>query len=196
MTRAIPLPLAHRAVLLLALLALAAGCSTRIIPPLAPANPVPVYVTDYGRHSSVVIPTGDGCVMEYTYGDWDFFALGHGGWMNAARALTASRSACLGRRSVPLPPDGGDLAETLGCEHLLKFTVAQADVWALVTSLDARYREQIGTLIYSYQQDLFFVKDTERYALFHNCNHETAEWLRMLGCEVRGSAMTSKFTLK
>ena len=32
------------------------GCTPRIIPPAMPRNAVPIYVADYGRHSSLILP--------------------------------------------------------------------------------------------------------------------------------------------
>jgi hypothetical protein len=40
------------------------------------------------------------------------------------------------------------------------------------------------------------VKYAGGYGLCHNCNHATANWLRELGCTIRGPAMFSKFRVK
>jgi hypothetical protein len=56
-------------------LLLCGGCTTTIVPPRAPADPVSVYVTDYGRHSSILLPDPRGHLTEYAFGDWNWFAL-------------------------------------------------------------------------------------------------------------------------
>ena len=64
------------------------GCSWTVRPPAHPSSPVNVYLTDYGRHTSLILPTPDNRLAEYAFGDWDFFALGHAGFLNGIRALT------------------------------------------------------------------------------------------------------------
>jgi hypothetical protein len=36
-------------------------------------------------------------------------------------------------------------------------------------------------------------RDPARYHVFRNSNHATAEWLRELGCDVRGFPLLSNF---
>ena len=40
-------------------------------------EPVTVYVADYGVHSSLLLPTGDGRFVEYAFGDWGYAAQNH-----------------------------------------------------------------------------------------------------------------------
>src|SRR5262245_23066644 len=92
----------------------AVGCSATIVPPADPVNPVPVAITDYGRHASLVLPdeSGRGSV-EYAFGDWNWFAAGKNTPCDAAGALFASGQATLGRNIFPMPPDSPRLAKTL-----------------------------------------------------------------------------------
>src|SRR5437763_2604598 len=55
------LPMASlRWVLMLAVIGPIIGCGGTIVPPASPAHPVTVYVADYGRHSTLIMPTDDG----------------------------------------------------------------------------------------------------------------------------------------
>ena len=47
------------------------GCAMTFRPPVYPENPVTVVVLDHGRHSSLVLPRGDGGSVEYAYGEWE-----------------------------------------------------------------------------------------------------------------------------
>jgi hypothetical protein len=42
---------------------------------------------------------------------------------------------------------------------------------------------------------MWFVRSGEPYNALHNCNHLTARWLKSLGCQIRGTALFSKFRL-
>jgi len=57
-----------------ALLMLAGGCTSTVIPPKRVTDPAAVFLTDYGRHSSLLLPDREGRLVEYAFGDWDWFA--------------------------------------------------------------------------------------------------------------------------
>src|SRR4051794_37158104 len=50
------------------------GCGGPVRPPANVRDPVPIYVTDYGRHSTLLLPTDDGRLEEFAFGDWDWLA--------------------------------------------------------------------------------------------------------------------------
>src|SRR3954470_11864194 len=113
------------------LLVLSGGCATRVLPPSNPINPVTVYITDYGRHSSVLLPMGDGHLMEYSYGDWDFYALKKYRWYKGATALVVSDGSGLGRRIVADPGDDAELKKQLGSKRLMRVQIEQSKVMDL-----------------------------------------------------------------
>lgn len=185
-----------RRILLLIAVLQTAGCSATIVPPAAPENPVPVAITDYGRHASLVLPgvSGTGSV-EYAFGDWNWFAAGRNTPCDALGALFASGQATLGRNDIPLPPDSPRLAQTLNADGVIEIECSDDRVTALRRQLDQRFGARADRKVYNSTMNLYFVPDDEQYRLWHNCNHVTASWLRELGCEVKGSAYTSKFRL-
>jgi hypothetical protein len=172
------------------------GCSATIIPPPAPADPVTIAVTDYGRHASVVFPdnSGNGSV-EYTFGDWDWFAAGRNGATDAIQALLWSKGSTLGRRHVDMPPDSPALKDELLADKVILLRVPRDRAIALRDAMGERVRFRANQALYNQVMELHFVPDEERYGVFHNCNHVTARWLRLMGCEIKGNPMTSKFKL-
>jgi hypothetical protein len=178
---------------LVGLLALVGGCATRIVPPSNPANPVAVYITDYGRHSSILLPMGDGHLMEYSYGDWEFYALNKYKWYIGATKLVASDGSGLGRRIVANPGDDQALQKMINSRRLLRIEAEQSRVMELLTELDRRYCANIETMVYNDYAKSYFVKDVSHYWLFHTCNAMTAQWLEKLGCKVSGLAVISNF---
>jgi len=181
--------------LVLSLVALLGGCATTVIPPSNPANPVAVYITDYGRHSSILLPMGDGHLMEYSYGDWEFYALNQYKWYIGASKLFFSEGSGLGRRILAHPGDDEALHKMLGCKRLMRVDIEQSRVCELLEELDQRYSAKIETMVYNDYGHSYFVKDESHYWLFHTCNAMTAQWLEKLGCRVSGLAVISNFEL-
>ena len=180
----------------LLLLVLGSGCATKVMPPSNPVNPVAVYITDYGRHSSVLLPMGDGHLMEYTYGDWDFYALKKYKWYIGATALVVSDGSGLGRRIVADPGDYAALRKQLGSKRLMRVEIEQSKVMNLLAELDQRYNANIETMVYNDYAHIYFVKDPSHYWLLHTCNAMTAQWLEKLGCQVSGLAVMSNFEVE
>jgi hypothetical protein len=173
----------------------AGGCATRITPPPSPINPVAVYVTDYGRHSSILLPTGDGHLVEYSYGDWEYYALNKYRWYIGASKLIYSDASGLGRRVLAHPGDHQALHKFLGSKRLLHLYVEQSRVRDLLAELDTRYNQRLDTMIYNDYVKAYFVKDNSRYWFFNTCNAQTALWLKKLDCQVDGLAVMSNFQL-
>jgi len=183
--------------LLLILIATGAGgCATTVVPPPHPFEPVPVFLTDYGRHSSLLLPDPAGGFTEYAFGDWNWFALKRTGAGDALEALFFSPASTLGRRQLATPDDAADITAATKAERVTRIEVPRKRADGLRQDLETIYLRRIDTVTYQPYSDLWFVKTNGRYSLFHNCNHVTAEWLRELGCTVRGSAMFSNFKVK
>ena len=177
-------------------LILLCGCSATIIPPPAPHDPVTIALTDYGRHASVVFPDSDGRgSVEYTFGDWDWFAAGHNGPTDAVQAMLWSKGSTLGRRHVDLTPESSELIDELLAEKIILLRVPRDRADALRDALGEPFRARANQALYNQVMELHFIPDAEHYGLFHNCNHVTARWLREMGCETRGNPITSKFKL-
>ena len=177
--------------------AVLAGCGATVVPPASPAEPTTVYLCDYGVHSSLLLPTGGGRYVEYLYGDWNWAALDHTRWYDAIGAVFFSRQAALGRRfifapagrigPVPNPPPESEMSlvvDGIGCA-------------AVVKQLDARWESHRLTATVPTPAGGYFsyVRDDQPYGWLHDCNHQTADCLRAIGCEVHGPAMLSGFRI-
>lgn len=185
-------------VLVVAALTLAAGCSTTVVPPASPSEPVSVFLLDHGRTPSLVLPTPDGNMTRYVYGDWNWYALRNTGPIDGLRALFWPTQGTLGRRDLRGPPHADILHERVRVDTidgLFLVTVARADVERLRSRLDAEHRAGAEVALVE-ALDLQFVPHPRRYSYFHNSNHAVAGWLRELGCETQGLAFHSRWRVQ
>lgn len=75
-------------------------------------------------------------------------------------------------------------SETAGGQ-LLSFEVPGDRVNQLKHSLHTRFEQQIPDgQVYNRANNLSWVRDDQPYSVLHNSNHELAEWLRILDCQV------------
>lgn len=171
------------------------GCGPRITPPASPSHPVTVFVADYGRHSSLLLPDKHGGLVEFAWGDYAWFAQNHTGSGDAFSALFWSDGSGLGIRRLPTTPVYDELKKTLDAKRLLCFPAAADKAKTLREHLTAQIDLHDGQMIYSAKNKMYFVRDDDHYSFAHNCNHVTAAWLRELGCKVEGSILLSDFKL-
>jgi hypothetical protein len=172
------------------------GCGTTVVPPQARlSDPVPVYVADYGVHSSLLLPTPDGRFVEYNFGDWGYAAENRTMPQDAVGALLVSFQSGLGRRFFDLKPGEAEPKPAERPSRMNKVYCERNNVYELVRRLDQRYQAALKTQkpLRNPENGLEFVRDTERYGFANNCNHMTARSLEQLGCKVRGLVVSSKF---
>jgi hypothetical protein len=170
----------------------AGGCTT-VTPPARPSDPVAVYLCDYGIHSSLLLPAGDGRrFVEYAWGDWGYSAKNSAWPQDAFGALFLSGSSAFGRRFVDAQ-EGGRPPAVLhnGPDQTARVFAIEAPrerVAALVRELDARYAEgaRAGRTIYNPVNQVTYVPDRRHYSIFNNCNHFTNSCLQQLGCQIGG----------
>lgn len=174
----------HRT-LLAAVLALLGGCTNVVTPPETPSAPTEVLLLDHGHHASLVLP-GGGEVVRYAYGDWRWFALGDRRFRNVTAALVRKSPAGLGREVLPQNTEPKRMERLLRVplEESFALRVAEERADSLARSLDEIFRRGVETVVVNPGNGLTFVRHPEAYTLGHNSNHEVAEWLRALGCEV------------
>jgi Protein of unknown function (DUF2459) len=165
-------------------LMLLGGCAYRLTPPARVADPVTVYVVDYGRHASLALPLPDGTYVAWSWGDWRYFALGERSMWDGARALFASRGATLGRLSLARIEDaGGDL---------IPIRVERARAEALRLRLETRFRRREAEAVTG-EDGRRFVPDGGGYRLGYTSAQRIADWLRELGVDARGGGPTAAF---
>lgn len=172
-----------------------AGCATTVVPPRAVEDPVKVFLADYGRHSSLVLPRSEHALVEYAFGEWRWFALNDTGFFSACRALGWASEGTLGRRTIPIEPET-DLRLLFPHVTLFELAVEREAVVLLLGRLDARWQRQEELAVFNDNYGFHFVPDDQRYHLFRNCNPIVAAWLRELGCQVRAPALLSNWRVR
>ncbi len=182
-------------VLLILSMPLLVGCKTTVIPPQHVLDPVTVAFTDYGRHTSIILPVKQNQWAEYAAGDWDFFALGHNETLVGIKALLGLGKWTIGRRYIDYPPTDPAFVQKLEIKRVVFFQAERSYCDTLRQTLDTLFNAHRTEMFYSSYSGLYHVTGNESYNLFHDCNHSTAEWLRLLGCRVDGMAITSDFDL-
>lgn len=175
------------------------GCAgtTRIIPPAAPLDPVPVFVVDHGRHTSLVLPVPDGSLHRYAYGDERYYALRETGVGQALAALLWSTPGVLGHRRLSGPASVESLRAQLrvGVREIHTLQVERTAVERLRNRLDA-WIGQADRVLPAPAVDLSFVPYPQAYSLRHNSNQVVADWLRDLGCSVDGRPILSGWRIE
>lgn len=173
-----------------------AGCTQYVTPQRDVLHPVRIYVTDYGKHSSVILPEPAGGYGEFAYGDYDFFALGHKGSSGGVRALLASRKAALGYRRLAEMNNSVEALRATGAVSVIELSVEGSRAESVRQALEARYDNAAITPHFNPAARLKFVPDPERYGLFNTCNHVMRAWLTEMGCAVEGNPWASRFVVR
>lgn len=174
------------------------ACATVVKPPARPADPTLVFLIDQGRTSSLALPTPDGGMMRYVYGNWEWYALMHTGVWSGLKALLWPSQAALGRERYPGPNTAENAERQFGewSQAVYPIAVSGARARALAARLDERFNKNIATLHVNAEYHLDFVKDPAPYHLLHDSNDEIAAWLEWMGCQVSGPAIYAKWRVE
>ncbi len=179
------------------LLAVAAlGCAMHVRSAAELADPVPVFVIDYGYHSSLLLPRPSGEVAEYAYGEWKWFALGQNAWYRLAPVLCWPTRGTLGNRVLSGPPELDNMRAQTGMQSIYELHAEQRRVEALLAELDRRFERHHAEMVINEASQLWFVPDDRPYSLARQCNSEVGEWLEDLGCETRGRPLLARFEIE
>jgi hypothetical protein len=181
--------------LIIGILALPLARTTTVVQPTKPSEPVKVYLINHGYTSSLTLPTDDGGMIRYVYGDWNYYALGNRGIIDALVALFWPTQGTLGRQKIERAADIESLRRQVGVEikqfHTL--TVDRSEAERLGSRLDEILEVQHEALVVNDANGMEFGHHPQTYSYFHNSNHVTASWLKELGCGVRGPAFSSRW---
>ena len=174
------------------------GCPSTIVPPVDPVDPVSVFLIDAGRHASLALPSDDdeSALVEYSYGDWNWYALDESAWYDTFPTLLWPTQGALGRRPLPVEPSAESVQRYVRAEMVLEIVVSGAAADALLSELDRRFEGRSDTAHYQPLYDLTFVHTDGAFHAFHNCNHVVADWLRACGCDVRGATVFANFEVR
>ncbi|MEH6345391.1 MAG: hypothetical protein V7785_09920 [Bermanella sp.] len=166
------------------------ACSTSLKLPLQSTSMTQmtkVYLLKYstwGHHSLAFYEKG--ILTEYTYGDWQLFALNKRDPWTAWKNMTFFTQGALGKKNISWQPGDNLCQKFKDCETAVPFYAPTKKVLALQNTLQHAYQNQKATEVYNAPEDVYFVKYPVSYWAFHNCNHELAHWLQLLGANVSG----------
>ena len=173
------------------------GCIGRVEPPAGVLEPATLYLIDHGRHSSLVLPRGDG-VVRYAYGEWDWYAGDRRGVLAGMSAMLWPTRGTLGRRvypGIPITPFPGRVAPE-GVEQVFALQAETALMLDLQRNLDVIFEEGKEESVDHPLYDLEFVPHPGAYWFGHQSNQVTADWLRQLGFTVRGTVWFSDWRIE
>ena len=172
------------------------GCAWTVRAPSNVADPVPVWITEYGRHCRVALPSGPSTFTEFGFGEWNFYALEDRGIFSTLRAGTGFGSGAFSRRPLTAASDGTLGPRQTGGTRSERIQVERTQADSLRRELDARWQRNQGAVRIRQRDSVPVSRDTAPYNLFDNSNHATARWLRRLGCEVHGFPLTANFRVE
>lgn len=168
-------------------LCLLSACTTTFTLPKPTDNMTDVYLLKYstwGHHSLAFYQNGT--LTEYTYGDWELFALNKRDAWTAWKNMTFFTQGALGKKSTQWKLNEPLCEKFKDCEIAIALNVPTEKVKALESQLHKAYQQQYLTQVYNDQEDVHFVKYPVPYWLFHNCNHELVDWLTLLDIKISG----------
>jgi hypothetical protein len=169
------------------------GCAWTVRGPAAVADPVPVWISEYGKHCRVAVPSGRSTFIEYGFGEWNFYAREKRDIFSILRAGSGFGAGALSRRELIPAPDGTLGPWQTGGTRSESLLVERSRAESLRSKLDARWQANRHSVRQREIDGVVVSRDPARYHVFRNSNHATAEWLRELGCDVRGFPLLSNF---
>jgi hypothetical protein len=185
------------AVLLLLSVLFSAGCggSARVYPPSLMVHPATIYIADYGRHSTLLLPVSSHRLVEYEWGDWKWLAYNQRDLYSIPGAMLWSSCSAFARRFVDPQTASVESIKTALFEEprVISLQVDAPAAEMLRHELDDRFLRDANAVIYNRTDSCCMARDPVQYSIFYNCNHLTAAWLRELGCRVEGNTTQSKF---
>ena len=175
-------------ILCITLLLGSGGCASATPPKTPPSDPVSVFVTDYGIHSSLILPlrADDGVYIEYAFGDFGYAALNRDGPLDALGALFCSIGSGIGRQYLRTPINGDVPILIYEPKTMVRIQASQAKVNELLQELEYRFNNAKGPVVHNELTKINWRKDHPHYSAFNNCNQLTARQLKVLGYTVRG----------
>jgi hypothetical protein len=172
------------------------GCAWTVRPPSTVADPVPVWITEYGKHCRVALPAGDATFTEYGFGEWHYYALEERDWLSTLRAGAGWGAGAFSRRTLTPAADGTLGPRQTGGTRSERIAVERTQADRLRRELDARWQRNQDQVRVRQADAVPVSRDPARYHLFANSNHATARWLEQLGCQVRGIPLMANFRVE
>lgn len=162
---------------------LLSGCTSIVVRPRNPEDPVQTYLVMEAMHKGVILPCADGSYVEYGYGDWDWFALNCNRWYHVFDTILWPTQGALGKRKVT-GRTHSSIVRAYPLGRVIPIRAAREKAGKLLKDLEARHEAKTETLHRNALSGFDFVMDESSYWFLNNCNDVAADWLRRLGCRV------------
>jgi hypothetical protein len=172
------------------------SCAWQVIPPTEVREPVPVFLSEYGRHTRLALPNDSQLFFEYGFGEWNFYGLEKQGVFSALRAISGGGEGAFSRRKLPFALDEVDFRYAAGGDRAARMWVERSLADNLRHELEGRWRANAASVVIRQLDQVPVSRDPTPYHLFGNSNHAVANWLKRLGCRVHGAPITSNFEIK
>jgi len=169
------------------------SCAWRVVPPADVAQPVPVFLSEYGHHTRLALPHDSTAFFEYGFGEWNFYGLEKEGVFSAIRAISGLGAGALSRRQLPYTLKEADFVQAAGGRRSARLWVERSLADRLRGELENRWRSNADSVVVRTWDQISVSRDPATYHLFGNSNQAVAKWLERLGCRVRGYPITSNF---
>ena len=171
-----------------------------ITPPAQPAEPTSVFLVDYGRHASLLLPRAEaGRSVEYSFGEWAWYAEDRDQWYRVPATLFWPTPGALARNERSVEANLEAVVEETrgeGVTEVIEILAPGENVRRLVERLDDRYERNLDSEYAPYAGGRTFVHDDREYHLFYGCNQALTRWLEDLDCEVSGVTVLADFRLR
>jgi hypothetical protein len=143
---------------------LISSCSTVVKLPAPSENTEAVYLLKYstwGHHSLAFYD--DGQLTEFTYGDWELFALNKRDAWTAWKNMTFPTQGALGRKSIAIKSGEPICENFIACEAVVFFNAPRDKVNQLRTMLEGEYINNLESEVFNEEEEVFFVKHPDPY---------------------------------
>lgn len=147
-----------------------------------------------GRHSGLLLPCGGGRIVEYGYGEWNWYALAKDDWWRAPMTVLWPNPGTLGRRYFR-EAEVAAMEDSFGAGRVGSFDADRAAVERLRERLDAEFASG-GAAHHSDLYRMDFVPHPSRFWFGHDCHDEVAAWLRELGCSVTMAPIRTRLAVR
>ena len=173
------------------------GCASIVTPPPHVVDPTSIFILREAMHVGLVLPDGhypQQRYVEFGYGDWGYYALGHDAWYHTIPTVLWSTTATLSRREFRA--DGpARLRQVAAWAELDELRVERAAVDKLRARLEAEFARKVKQRVDQPRLRMSFVPTDSGYWFLNTCADQAAVWLIELGCSVtwtpiRGSLRT------
>jgi len=159
-------------------------CTSTGIPPPPPPDPTTIFLLHEALHTGIVLPAPPGDpsgYVEFSFGDWNWYALGNEHWYNAFATVLWPTQGTLGRREFGSPTADALRARVTWAE-LSPLVVSAAKANALRQKLQADFDARRAELVERRALLFQFVPSPDTYWCLHNCADVAATWLLDLDC--------------